>query len=179
MKSLVLWKLWRKCATELKTFMQMFLKACSILYLCVRGLIMSRIKDILKRAIPVLCVCNSIYINYISWSQNLDTSSNDSDANYIGTLVGRFTSRRGGMDYLSLWPLIRVYSLLETLFCGINVELSQSKKSLLSKYCFHIHNGTLMQIYLGLNSLHLNIIIVLSTSMKDVPENLVFTIEPF
>lgn len=93
--------------------MQMFLKACSILYLGVWGLIMSRIKDILKRAIPVLCVCNSIYINYISRSQNLVTSSNDRDANYIVALVVRFTSNRGRMDYLSLWPLIRVYSLLE------------------------------------------------------------------
>lgn len=131
MRSLVLWKLQRKCATVLMIFMQMFLKACSILYLGVWGLIMSRIKDILKRAIPVSCecnsVCNSIYINYISRSQNLVTSNNDSDANYIVDLVWRFTSSRGRMDYFSPWHLFKVYRLLETLFHGINAELSQLK----------------------------------------------------
>jgi len=106
--------------------MQMFLKACFILYLGVWGLITSTIKDILKRAIPVLCVCNSIYINYISRSQNLVTSSNDS-ADYIVALVGCFTASRGRMDCPSLWLLIRVYSLLETLFRGINLELYQLK----------------------------------------------------
>lgn len=121
--------------------MQMFLKACSILYLGVWGLIMSRIKDILKRAIPVLCVCNSIYINYISRSQNLVTSSNDHDANYIVALVVRFTSNRGRMDYLSLWPLIRVYSLLETLFYGINVELSQLKEACCQNIAFIFIKG--------------------------------------
>lgn len=102
MRSLIFWKLWGKCTTELQTFMQMFLKTCSILYLGVWGLIMSRIKDILKRANPVLCVCNSIYINYISRSQNLLTSNNDTDANYIVALVDHFTANRGRKDYPSL-----------------------------------------------------------------------------
>lgn len=109
--------------------MQIFLKTSSILYLGVWGLIMSRIKDISKRTVPVLCVCNSIYINYISRSQNLDTSSIDSDANYIVAFVGCFTSSRSRMDYFSL---IMAYSLMEILFCGINVGLPQFKKSLLS-----------------------------------------------
>lgn len=129
MRSLVLCNLWRKCTTELETFMQIFLKTSSILYLGVWGLIMSRIKDISKRTVPVLCVCNSIYINYISRSQNLDTSSIDSDANYIVAFVGCFTSSRSRMDYFSL---IMAYSLMEILFCGINVGLPQFKKSLLS-----------------------------------------------
>lgn len=95
----------------------------------------------MKRAIPVLCVCDSIYINYISRSQNLVTSSNDRDANYIVALVVRFTSNRGRMDYLSLWPLIRVYSLLETLFYGINVELSQFKEACCQNIAFIFIKG--------------------------------------
>lgn len=151
----------------------MFLETCSILYLGVWGLIMSRIKDILKRANPVLCVCNSIYINYISRSQNLLTSNNDSDANYIVALVDHFTANRGRMDYPSLWHLITVYSLPENLCCGKKYRTFSIKKPylLLKHYC-HIHNGTLMQIYLGLNPLLLNIsnsvITILSDSMKDV-----------
>lgn len=109
--------------------MQMFLKVCSILHLGVWGLIMSRIKDILKKAVLVLCICNSIYINYISRSQNLVMSSNDSDANYIVALVGRFTCSRGTMDYLSLCPLIKVYNLVEALFCGVNVNLCELRKA--------------------------------------------------
>lgn len=128
MTSLVLLELWRKCTAELETFMQIFPKASSILYLGVWGLIMSRIKDILKRTVTVSCVCNSINIHYISRSQDLDTNSNDSDANYIVALVGCFTSSRSRMDYFSLWPLIIAYSLMEILFCGINVELSPFKK---------------------------------------------------
>lgn len=176
----------------------MFLKTYSILYLGVWGLIMSRIKDILKRANPVLCVCNSIYINYISRSQNLLTSNNDSDANYIVALVDHFTANRSRMDYSSLWHLIRVYRLLENLFCdkknpknkNPNPQKTTTTKTqpkpkktkkppfsinaphLLLKHCCLIHNGTLMQIYLGLNPLLLNIstsvITILSDSIKDV-----------
>lgn len=115
MRSLVLWKLWT--TTELETLLQIFLKFCSILCLGVCGLIMSRIKDILKKAIPVLCVCNTVYINYVSRSQNLVMSSTDSGANHIAALVRCFTSSRGRMDHLSLWPLTRVWRLLDTLFC--------------------------------------------------------------
>lgn len=93
------------------------------------GLITSRIKDILKRAIPVLCVCSSIYINYISKSQNLVISSNDSDANYVVALVGCFTSSRGTVDYLTLLPLIRVRSVVGTLFCGVDVNLCELRKA--------------------------------------------------
>lgn len=55
-------------------------------------------------------------------------SSNDSDANYVVAFVGCFTSSRGTVDYLSL-PLIRVCSLVETLFCGVDVNLCELRKA--------------------------------------------------
>lgn len=56
-------------------------------------------------------------------------SSNDSDANYVVALVGCFTSSRGTVDYLTLLPLIRVRSVVGTLFYGVDVNLCELRKA--------------------------------------------------